>query len=206
MSVAIDPAALDGPRARPAVAPNAEMKSERPATPTPSPAEASNTAPVHLEAGAAPAVWLGAAPATAASGSAFVAARVRAVSLGLEGRADLPASRRVAEAFVETSLLLGMIVPCTHASIAELCGVFALGSVHAASRDVAFPKEASSLHAAAGARVGLSLPIVGPFSFWAHADALAAITSHALGLNGSEVYTLPRISGGLGLGFRVRIF
>jgi hypothetical protein len=205
MSVAIDPHADDAPRAKSEPAPEKTPPLAPPATRDsvrPMPKEPSD--PVHLEAGAAPAAWIGAAPAASLGGTAFVRVRFRAVSLALAGRADLPASRRVSGAFVETSVVLGMVVPCAHASVFELCGAFAIGSLRATSRDVPAPKEASSLHVLTGVRAGIDLPVTEAFSVWSHADVMAALTGQTLGLNGAEVYTLPRISAGLGIGFRVR--
>jgi hypothetical protein len=206
MSVAIDPHADDAPRVEPSepVPTPAKAQPERREVPPRTSMEPPD--PIHIEAAAAPAVWVGAAPSASVGGSAFAAVRFRSVSLGLGGRTDLPASRRVSGAFVETSLAVGMLVPCAHVSIVELCGVLAMGSLRATSRDVPSPKEASGFHALAGARIGLALPVTSVFAVWAHADVMAALTRQTLGLDGTEVYTLPRISSGLGIGFRVRFF
>lgn len=221
ISIAIDPDSLTRPpgtpptgAVEPAPAP-AEPEREAPPPPPsdrpkgPPPERPSRPAPavghtVAIDLGVAPAVSLGAAPAVSVGASAFVRARRRALSLAVEGRYDLPASRSVEGATVETSLATGALVPCLHFGIASACALAALGSIRASSRGVLRPRTSSAIHAAVGPRVTLDLPLTERLSLRAHVDALFPLTVHSLELDGASIYTLPRASASLGVGVVVR--
>lgn len=205
MSIAIDPEAAEHRRAPEPPAPPVAPPAKEPDAAPPAPPEmAERREPLHVEAGGGASTWFGAAPAPNVGASVFAGLRFRAASLALEARLDWPSSRRVSSAYVETSLALGMIVPCVHVTVLELCGLGAIGSLRATSRDVALPRADSSLHLAVGGRVGVGLPLASWLSIRAHTDGLVALTTQTLILDRAEVVTLPRFAGGMGLGVRVR--
>lgn len=222
ISIAIDPHSLERPAGvppppEPASAPEpAASPPPEPAHAEPEPARASEperpepAAPadkaIHLEAGFSPALSLGAAPSASAGASLFARARRSAYSLGLEGRYDLPASRAVGAATVETSLLAAALVPCFHVGVLSLCAVGALGSIHATSRGVRSPKDDAGLHALVGPRAALEVPLVERLTLRTHIEGLFTLTPQSLELDGTSIYTLPRASFGAGIGLVLRFF
>ena len=209
MSIAIDPDSLMGPKAKPIVATKAEDlgsptdaddKAMAPATkhvdaPPAKPPVERVTSPsgsaLRLEIGAGPAVWVGAAPAAAASGSLFVRARWPRVSLSLEGRGDFPASRAFDYGTVETRVLFATLAPCVHcASVIAACATASGGSIRATSRGVSSPRNDSAWHAAVGPRVEAAAPLSEWVSVWLHLDALYTLTPQTLQVNGVDVQTL----------------
>jgi hypothetical protein len=192
IAIAIDPGAL-GP------GPSAAILSMEPAPPASPPASpiATPAAPplstprpafrFGLRAGLAVAT----APAPAATLAADVGVRGEAWSVSLEGRADLPVTADVDQGVrLRTSVLAGALVPCGHWRWFVGCGVVAVGSlrleaVHAdptTALDRTTPHAASSVYAAAGARVGLEWPI-------------PSLTRLALRLSGEALVTLHPVQG-----------
>jgi len=160
-----------------------------------------------LDVGAGPSLFFGAAPATNVAGHLFARARIGSVfSLALEGRYDLPASRSLAAATVETSLVFGALVPCAHYGVFAGCAVAAAGSLSASSRGVSVPRDDSTLHGAVGPRAALEVQVGPRVAIRANLDALFTLSQPTLELNGKEVYTLPRFSAGAGLGVVMQIF
>lgn len=222
ISIAIDPDSLTRPPGTPppdAVAPEvaAPPASEpeaprvapeppRRAPPTVAPTTpATERAPrVALDLGAAPSLWIGAAPAVSVEASVFARARAGRVSLALEGRYGLPASRAVEGATVETSSAAGALVPCVHFGVASACAVGALGSLRASSRGVVRPRTGSALHAAIGPRAAIELPLAERLSLRVHGDVLVPLTTHTLEIDGASVYTLPRVAASAAIGVVVR--
>jgi hypothetical protein len=228
MSIAIDPDSLMGPRiVADAGAPSPVVDASSEPTPLPSPsapplAAAPTTsgrppdappAPLHLEVGLGPSLWLGASPAPNVGGFVFARLRFRWFSVALEGRGDLPASHAVSTGTVQTSLFFGGVSPCAHLEWAGrlpgalgFCGVVAVGSLRATSQNVTTPSEDSALHAAVGPRLVLEVPLFRGFSVGARAEGLVTLTPQRLRIDGAEAYTLSRFSLGIGLNAIVRFF
>lgn len=98
-----------------------------------------------------------------------VGVRWPSVSLGLEGRAILPASvDGVAGTPMDASLLLATAYPCLHRGVVLLCAALAGGTLTLV-RDGA---ERSSLYAGAGARAGVELALGRGFSAAFRGDVL----------------------------------
>jgi len=215
MSLAIDPESLDGPRRPKAPAetepppalPFAAMPMANADPPPVDPlASAREAKRIHLSLGLGPTVWTGAAPSVSAGAFAFLRARRAWFSISIEGRADLPASLTLPQGTVETSLLFGSLAPCAHFSVIGLCAVGSFGSIHGTSRDVTFPRDDSSLHAALGLRARAEFRLSEVASVFGAVDAAYTLTSQRLLLNGVDVYALPRLSGGASLGLALDIF
>jgi hypothetical protein len=207
MSLAIDPLSLSRP---PPPVTSADDTRAPPVPPPPSDnldvqRPIARHEALHLEAGAGASVWSGAAPAPNFGGSLFVRTRARSWSLALEGRADLPASRVVAEGAVKTNLAFGSLVPCFHLRYFSGCVVGSFGVLHATS-DVHSPNDAFAFHAAVGPRLGAELPVHGSVALWAHVDALWTLTPEILQIGGVDAYPLPRVSVGVTIGGSVRFF
>jgi hypothetical protein len=147
---------------------------------------------------------VGSAPAAAAGGSVQISARRGSFSLGLEGRGDLASTAplsfngaRVGE--MQTSLLMGTLVPCASRGVLEGCALLSAGAVRASASGLDMPRQVSAPFLAVGARVGLELPLGGILSAGIHADLLAPVTELVLRVSGQTVWTSPSISGALGL-------
>jgi hypothetical protein len=229
ISIAIDPLSLTRPKdakgtdaePSPAVPNSPPVPTSPPVPPEQPPRDASPSAPpapravvddrpsdpVHLEAGIGPGVWIGAAPAASLAATGFGRLRWERLSLGVEGRFDLPSSTTLPSgAIVETSLAYGLLVPCVHFGAVGLCVAGAAGSLRATSRAVTFPREASGFHAAVGPRVEGTVPVGERLGLWARVDGLITLTPQNLQLNGTNVYALSRLSAGASVGVSVRFF
>jgi hypothetical protein len=150
-------------------------------------------------------VSLGIAPAGAFGAHADLSARIGWFSVGLEARADLPASTGVAEGGrVSTHVDLGSIVPCFYAPrIAVVCGLLSLGAFSESGTDLATSRSAAALFVAAGARAGVEIPLGNVLFFLAHVDALAPLTRHPVLVDGADVFTVAPVTGSMALGLGV---
>jgi hypothetical protein len=161
---------------------------------------------VSLEGSVAPIVSLGVAPTAAFGMSANLGARYRMLSLELEGRGDLPAAGNpTSNGRIDTYVLLGSVAPCVHADVTlasslEACALFSLGTFHESGSDLQSPHTGSAPYAAAGARVGVELPLRGPVFYVAHVDGLATLTRHSVQIDGQTVFTLPPLAASVGFG------
>jgi hypothetical protein len=213
MSIAIDPFSLAGPRRSPeqtepteVVEPEAPKERPEPLAhdraaedaPRPRAAEpdSGQLRAAHFEAAVGPTAWIGSAPGPSAGVIANGLARFRSVSALIEGRADFPASTEVPEGTVRTSLVLGTLGACGHAAVLFGCATSSLGSLRAEARGVTTPREATALHATAGARVGLAFAVSERLSVRAHLDGAVIVTPHHLAIGGNTVYTLPPVAAG----------
>jgi hypothetical protein len=144
-------------------------------------------------------VWTGAAPAPAVSGSLMLRGRGKRLSIALEGRLDLPASRSVGTASVSTAQTLAVLAPCVHFDPLAFCATLVAGSLRASSENVRFPRTDASFQAALGPRAMVEIPIAGDVGIGVHVDALYTLTPQAVALDDVVVYDLPRLSGGAGI-------
>jgi hypothetical protein len=147
---------------------------------------------------------VGSAPAATVGGSVQASARRGAFSLGLEGRGDLAQTTTLERGGVrvgdmETSMVMGALVPCAMRGVLEGCALLAAGSIRASSHGLDMPQQVSAPFLAVGARVGLELPMGSILSAGIHADLLAPITELVLRISGQPVWTSPPISGAAGL-------
>jgi hypothetical protein len=123
--------------------------------------------------------------------------------VALEARIDAPGSSRVAAGDVTSWLYAASLVPCGHYDIASLCAVGSLGSVQGHG-DVPVQRSASSLFAAAGARLGVELPMTPLLFLRAHVDGLYNLHRAAYDVDEQAVWTPPPLSFVAGLGVSVR--
>lgn len=178
----------------------------QPPPPPPPPAE-----PVRFRAGAGLQLGLGAVPTLASLGVVAQAElRYRAFALALEGRADpsLGASRASPDtakggAGVSATLLLGLLVPCARWRFLGLCALIGVGALQGRGVGVAVPSRATTLYAAAGARLALEVPLLRRLALELHLDGLTPLTRTSLMLDGAEVWATPPLSGALGATLQV---
>jgi hypothetical protein len=213
ISIAVDPQSLTRPTGPPApsASPAEPTKSPPPRRPPTRPSSASVPEkkpglepspppdPIVPRASVGVLVALGAAPAPAVGLTVQGGVRWRAVSLSLEGRADLSASDDLPSGGeVSASLLLGSLVPCVHAGVVLVCGLGSVGALSGSTEGIAMPANDTTVFAAVGARLGVEVTIAGPIAVRAHADVQATLTRTALRVGGESAWTTPPVSGALG--------
>jgi hypothetical protein len=150
-------------------------------------------------------VAIGTAPAPAAGIWVGAAVRSGDLSIGLEGRADAFASKRVDAGSVSASLLLASILPCWHPGFVLACGVGSIGALQGSGEQVDEPRKETTLFAAAGARLGVELPLGSVLALTGHVDVRANLTRTSLRLDDRDVWTTPPVGGDLGLGVRAEL-
>ncbi len=193
------------------VAPTSTPDSKPPAAP-PSSSSSSQRAGGELRVGLGAFGALGAAPGPAVGGGARAQFRRGWLGMGIEGRADLPAST-AADAgagggggAVRSSLVLGSLLPCAYAGPVGSCLVLAVGALRGQGRDLPDARTATTPFAAAGGRIGIDISLGRSWWFAAALDVLVPMTPTALRVGGSEVWRTPATSGALGLFFGRRFF
>jgi hypothetical protein len=197
ITILVDAPNLGAPPTVPVVAP--EIRSDAPPASEP---RAAVTAPRLVpRLGMAALLSTGSAPSPAAGFTIFAGARRGPWSVGLGGRADLPASDTFASGGVRTSLRVGELVPCAHLGVGFGCAVLGLGAISAEGFSVPAARHLSAFYAHAGARLGAEVPVVSGFALRASVDLLAPITRTTVAIGNEDAFTTPVVSltGGLGL-------
>jgi hypothetical protein len=216
ISIAIDPLAGSRPRPEPPPPPPAPPPPAPPPPPrvivvrepapppTPAPPPPAPRVPTVFQVRLGGIGTLGSAPAASVGGTVQASARHGWFSIGLEGRGDMAVTTefdfngaRVGD--METSLVMGALVPCAFRGVLEGCALLSAGQLRASARDLAMAQQVTAPFLAVGARVGLEIPLGSVLTAGAHADVLAPITETVLRVNGQPVWTSPAISGALGL-------
>jgi hypothetical protein len=148
---------------------------------------------------------IGFAPSASLGVALTAGARFGHWRIGVEGRADLPASSAPLRdgTVVSASLLLVSLVPCYARSIARLCLVATLGSMRAETVDAGPVSRDSSLFGLAGARGGVEVPLGRTVSLTAHVEGLVPLRRLTIRARGNEAWTAPLAASSLGLGFLV---
>lgn len=211
ISMAIDPMVISRPPPVAAPVPPPLEATPRPSpVSSPSPPEVSKSSPpaprsVSFRAGITPVVSVGIAPGIAVGLDASAAVRWSHVSIGLEGRMDLPSYAHLSiGGDVNTSIQVGILVPCAHVDRIALCVLGAIGSMRGESTGITATNSEYVLFAAVGARVALEIPLSASFLLRPELDAFAALARPSLHLNNAVIWTTPPFSASLGLGAVVR--
>jgi hypothetical protein len=174
--------------------------------PPPPPAAAPPSEPLRAEVTLGIVGALGAAPAPTAGITAGAAFRRGRLSLGIEGRADLPASASPpAVGEIRASLVVGSLVPCARFGRLAACGLFTAGALRAAGRELAQPRQVFAPYVAVGARLGVAVPLGAWLALVASGDVVAPLAQTELQVERSEVWTTPAVSAALGLGMAATI-
>jgi len=219
LSIIVDPVgALRAPIARPAAEP--------PPTPTPIPTEPSTPTPVPTPIPApapsstpapppsptrfvpsfvlSPFASVGEAPSPTAGLLVSGRVRVRWFSLGLDVRADLPASHSVTRATsVQSDSVTGWIVPCAHGSGFEGCAMLGAGPLFASS-NASTAGSSTTVIWSVGARVGWTLDLGTHLFARAFVDVIVTPVDPVYSVTGATSYSYPPIGGDLGAGLGVR--
>ena len=214
MSIAIDPLSLMGPRPAdpevvdqplspvpvpvpvpvPDLPPSGTDDARQPPPPPPDD-------PLRLSFALATHITFGIAPAPSLGLRLSAEIRTTRLSLGLEGRLDLPASAETAEGGrSRTSLSGGTLVPCVRVPLAWACGVLLVARVDAEAVDVTSPRSEGFLFLGAGGRLVTAIPLGQDFSLRLGGDILAHPLPFELTVNGRRIYRSSTVSALAGLG------
>ncbi len=150
---------------------------------------------------------VGSAPAPNVGLSLFAEGRYAWLSIGLEGRVDLPSSASVdhvvavsgASPEVSSWLLVGELRACGHVRGAFGCVLGIAGELHASGIDVSSPREAGALYGATGLRAGYDYDIVPRFALRGQIEGDLVLTRYALSVGGVEAYRYAPIAGNVGV-------
>ncbi|HEY3357732.1 MAG TPA: hypothetical protein VGQ83_31050 [Polyangia bacterium] len=140
----------------------------------------------------------GFAPAPTAGATIAGGVRRGWTSLGLEARADLPASMAVGRGSISSWLLLAALVPCAHHRVLGACAIVAGGAQRGAGRDLVGARQATLPFLALGGRVALELPVRGPIFGRLHADLVVPLARGTLQVNARDVWTGTAVEGAVG--------
>jgi hypothetical protein len=188
----------------PAPSPPASWSAGPSAAPLPRPSSAPQAPPeepLRLRAGVGGLVAAGASPGIGVGFAARIGLRKGALSAAIEGRADLPTSKRADGAGeVSASLLVATLLPCFHAGGAFVCGVGSIGALRGSGSGVPNAADDATPFAAAGVRAGSEIRIAGALSAEIHGELAATFTRTTLRLEDRDVWTTPPVSASLGAG------
>jgi hypothetical protein len=211
IAIAIDPMASAAP-ASPAVSPDAPATAARPERPRVDTAPVARPRESSAPAASPLGVWL----AVAALGGVGSAPGPNAglllgggiehghISLGLEARADLPASKELRAGQARAYLLAGSLVPCLHLDRAALCALATAGVRRVSGSGLLDERSATLAYVALGGRIGLELPLREQLSLTLHGDVTAPLTETRLTVDDGVVWTSPAVAVALALGLAMR--
>jgi hypothetical protein len=206
LSIAIDPfIAPFGARPEPIVpTPPAPEKTSPPAAAVmAAPPEPSRPISGYLAAGAVGGI--GVTPSRTLGFEVGGGLRRDRLSLGMEGRADLPAKTSLQVGAARTSLLVASLVPCFHFRSLGACALGTAGALRAAGRGLVDSKQVTVPYVALGARFSFAWPITAHLALALHGDLTTPLTQTELKVDGVGIWTSPAVSFALGLGVVAKI-
>jgi hypothetical protein len=153
-----------------------------------------------------PKVWVGlgalgtvgAAPSFAPGGTLELEATWRRFSFGIEGRADLPATKTLQTGHLDAGLLYAALLPCGRFGHWSGCALIAFGSERASGSGYDGAKTDSTLYAGLGLQARLDLPLSPRWAIRLHADGIAPTTRAVVQVKQEIVWRVPAVSFGLG--------
>jgi len=214
--------ALDAFATSPAEAPSPVTPQENPPAPPtpfaaphanpPAPAAPETLAPVP-DRSRSPAVVgvdvlgaVGAAPGPSAGLGAFVAARMAAASIELRLHGDASAPIAVGPVGrVETFRFAATIAPCARFGPVTACAVAEVGWLQAWGSDLAVVRSETMPLVAAGARVGVALPVSDALSVRIYVESVFDLDRANFELDYYDRWTAPLVEGTLAFGLARRI-
>jgi hypothetical protein len=127
------------------------------------------------------------------------------LSLSIEARADLPASKSLRVGQASAWLLAGSLVPCVHARGASACALATVGAMHVAGGGgLENPQHATLPYLALGVRVAASLPLTPTVSLAVHGDLTTPVTETRLTVGNEVVWASPTVAIAFGFGIAYR--
>jgi hypothetical protein len=151
--------------------------------------------PIHGLMGIDALLAIDAAPSTTVGMDVWASARKGIGSLGLELRADLPATTVGAEGGRATATLFAATAtPCAHTGAFVGCVLGSIGWLEASGAGVRVPRSGSAFFPAVGPRVGLEFPLGKSLALNLRADLLVNFLRPTVALDQAPVWTLPHFS------------
>jgi hypothetical protein len=201
------------PRAGPAPSPPSVPAPSPPITSSPSPVTSSDSATsgtrgaddrLRPEVALGFIGTLGAEPGPSAGMTLSIGSVWRALSLDIEGRADLPQTHDTVQqpAQVRSWLVAGSLVPCARFRFVFGCPVFSAGWLEASGVRFDGARTAHDVWMGAGARAGAELRLPRDVALRVHVEALGMLRRESLTLGSTVAYTYPPVAGAAGLGVR----
>jgi hypothetical protein len=219
ISIAVDDLDLDpvppapNPATPPATAsPPAPEPAPAPEPSRPSPSEADRAlppppprptrAPFGFAASFSSSLSAGLAPSAAVGATIAVERRLGVLSIGLEARADLPASAAASTGGrVRSEVFLGSVVPCLHVLRPFFgCAFFSAGAFDAAGVGIAVSRNPVAPFAAAGLRLGVEVPLGRRVFLLGRADGLVPLTRPTVQIDRRAVFTPAPVTPSVGFG------
>ncbi len=207
IAIAIDPQSLM-PQPSAPTPPHKQRPSPPPSAPPPphesslalSPVLNRDTTPSLLFSGNVGAVVsAGVAPRPAAGGALGATARWGAVSLGIEGRVDAPASAAASGGGSVSSWLAEVaVLPCAYTGPVLFCAVGQVGSMQTSSSGVSDGRSSSVFWLAAGGRIAVEVPFEGRDVLRIRSDFVGNYRPPDLELHSASVWQAPSVSSSLG--------
>jgi hypothetical protein len=144
-------------------------------------------------------LWM--APAPAFGGAASASLRLGAASMEAGFRRVDAAAAEVDDGMkLGASAWAGELGVCLHEGVAAYCGVGLLGQLTLDPSGVAQPKSPSALLAAAGGRLRIALPLAEAVALNGQLELLASLRRNHAEVDGREIWRVPPVHGGAGLG------
>jgi hypothetical protein len=216
ISIALDPSrALLAPPAPPAVAepvpsslpPAPRARRSPPRDLVVPPRRRAEERAVRVSVGADAHGAVGSAPGPAFGFGVQSAVRFRRVELGLEGRADLPASTRAAHGGeVSGQALFASFVPCVGIGWFLGCGVASAGALLGSASDSPAGGRDATPFGGAGLRAAVDLPLGARLTLRPYVEAEAAFARTSLVYGGRVAWRAPPAFGYGGVAARVALF
>jgi hypothetical protein len=163
--------------------------------------------PLKLFLGVGPSLALRLAPHPTGLGRIFASGRVSWISVEISLEAALPATQREADGSgFSLDRFAGGAAVCSHAWAFAACFTTTVGLLRARGLEVDAPASSSGLFSQVGARLGAAENLGRRYFVAARADALVMLSSWAVRLNETSVWTTPRVGLVIGFDLGVRFF
>ncbi len=210
LALVLDPLSLRRPRPKftPRPPPPPVKPPARPAPPSPTPKVRTRTrvgTRGHLALSVGGVFVLGAAAGNVSGGlTAQVRYRFWKMSLGVEGRVDLPAQQDndgVDQGRIATTLMTASVLPCFHRRWLAVCGVLTAGAIRGQPRGLNDPNIETLPYLAGGVRAGAELALTPTFTVRIYGDLVAPVpvTFKARDPSLLVFWTSPAVNGALGV-------
>jgi hypothetical protein len=168
------------------------------ASPKPNKPEGASSEGPTLWIGAGVLATGGAAKKVAFGGTVEVEAAWPWLSLGIQGRADLPTTSTIQAGQLETNLLYGALLPCGRLEPWSGCALIAFGSERASGSGYPGATTATSFYTGLGLQARVDLALSRHWEVRLHADLLFPLTRAEVHVQGEPVWQVPAVSFGLG--------
>ncbi|HVJ90988.1 MAG TPA: hypothetical protein VM580_14390 [Labilithrix sp.] len=152
---------------------------------------------------------VGTEPGPAPGLAASVAIERSRFALGLEIASLLPSTTgadapNLSRVRVRGWLLRSSVLPCVRFAKVNVCGLVSVGRFEGSAENALEPTSRASAFVAAGARVGLEVPLSGRLAMTFDGELAANLYRTTLAVGAEQVWTAPPVGGGLGIGIAAR--